>query len=202
MADMHALLVIVDGGVAVGLVRGAPVQVVDVADDGRFDARVLGRVVVFPDKRGDAFHRARHHPHPAYQVRVQLTWMGGLRAGVVVEPGGEDVAVGAAAPAVGFFGGVGDAVVGFDVAALGFAEPGVVAFEEGVEGFEVGDGVGRVVEVGVADGVEAVFGGWDGGLGVELVDERFEDEEKRWWVCVVWILNGELLGDFATGFWS
>ena len=133
---------------------------------------------------------------------MQLAWMRGLRAGIVVEPGGEDVAVGAAAPAVGFFGGVSDAVVGFDVAALGFAEPGVVAFEEGVEGFEVGEGVGCVVEVGVADGVEGVFGDWDGGFGVELVDEGFEDEEEGRGICVVRILDGELLRDFATGFWS
>ena len=56
VADMHALLVIVDGGIAVGLVRGAPVQVVDVADDGRFDPRVLGRVGVFADEGRDVFH--------------------------------------------------------------------------------------------------------------------------------------------------
>lgn len=138
VADVRALLVVVDGGVAVGLVRGAPVQVVDVAHDGPFLTRVLGCVVVFADEGGDPFDRACHHAHPADQVGVQLAWVGGLRAGVVVEPGREDVAFGAAAPAVGFFGGVGDAVVGFDVAALGFAEPGVVAFEKRVKGFEVG----------------------------------------------------------------
>lgn len=56
--------------------------------------------------------------------------------------------------------------------------------------------------MGVADGVEGVFGGWNGGFGVELVDEGFEDQEECRWVCVVGILDGELLGDFAPGFWS
>ena len=135
VADVNAFFVVVNGGVTVRLVFGAPVQIVDVADDGSFVALEFERVRGFVDCFGDSAHRPSHHAHPADQVRVELTWMRRLRPWVVVQAGSQNVSFGAASPSVGFFGGKGFAVIGIDVTPLGSAKPEIVPFQERIERF-------------------------------------------------------------------
>lgn len=59
-------------------------------------------------------------------------------------------------PSVGFFSGEGFAVIGFDVAPLGSAEPKVVAFKQRVEVTEVAFGILGVLEVSTADGFQRI----------------------------------------------
>lgn len=74
-----------------------------------------------------------------------------------------------------------------------------MAFDEGVEGTEVGYGDVRVPEMGAAQLVQVVRF-CRGTFALQLVDERIKYEEEGWRICVVWVLDLKLLGNFAASF--
>lgn len=85
VAYMRGFLIVVNGGVAVGVVFFGPVEVVDVATNGFGDFAVFGCVVVFAEVGCDALDVATHEAHPADQIEVELARVRGLGARVVVQ---------------------------------------------------------------------------------------------------------------------
>lgn len=137
VTDVHTLFVVVNGGVAVRLLFGAPVEIVNVAGDGVLNGGILLGVIGLANEVGDLFHGPRHHAYPADQVHVKFAWVWRLRTGVIVQARGENMSFVAASPSVGFFCRERGSVIGFHVAALGFAEPLVLPFQERIEFLEI-----------------------------------------------------------------
>ena len=80
-------------------------------------------------------------------------------------------------PAVGFLGGEGLAVVGFDISPLGSAEPEIVAFEQRIELTEIGFSCIRILQMGATDRFERVGGRWCWISRLKLLEERVEYQE-------------------------